>query len=66
MMRTKTISKALEEIWEIKKRIYEEDKDCSVLESLKRAHKVTEQIFRKNPALREKCKCKYGGTNKKP
>lgn len=45
-MKSKTISKALEEIWEIKERIYQEDKDCSILESLKRAHKITEQILK--------------------
>ncbi len=45
-MKSKTISEALEEIWEIKERIYQEDKDCSILESLKRAHKVTEQVLK--------------------
>ena len=45
-MRTKTISKVLEEVWEIKERIYHEDKDCSLLESLKRAHKVAEQVLK--------------------
>lgn len=45
-MKTNVISKSLEEIWEIKERIYEEDKDCSLLESLKRAHNVAEQILK--------------------
>ena len=45
-MRTKAISKAIEEVWEIKERIYQEDKDCSLLESLKRAHKVAEQVLK--------------------
>lgn len=45
-MKTNVISKSLEEIWEIKERIYEEDKDCSLLESLKRAQNVAEQILK--------------------
>ncbi len=45
-MKSKIVLKALEEVWEIKERIYREDKDCSVLESLRRAHKVTEQVFK--------------------
>lgn len=52
-MKSKTISKALEEVWEIKERIYQEDKDCSMLESLKRAHKITEQILKE----RKKSRC---------
>lgn len=51
-MKSKTISEALEEIWEIKERIYQEDKDCSMLESLKRAHKITEQILKERKMSR--------------
>ena len=46
-MKNKYISKALEEVWEIKDRIYEEDKDCSVLESLKRAREATQKVLKK-------------------
>ncbi len=39
-------SKSLEEIWKIKEQIYKEDKDCSLLESLKHTHDVTKQIIK--------------------
>lgn len=45
-MKKNNVSKALEEVWEIKEKIYKEDKDCSVLESLKRAHKAAEKILK--------------------
>jgi len=45
-MKTEAISNALKEVWGLKEAIYQEDKDCSVLESLRRAHRVTEQVLK--------------------
>lgn len=45
-MKTNVISRSLEEIWKIKEEIYKEDKECSLFESLKRAHIVAEQILK--------------------
>ena len=45
MMKVEGDSKALEEILEIKDILYEEDKNCSILESLKRAHEITQKLI---------------------
>ena len=36
----------------IKEEIYKEDKECSLLESLKRAHNITEQILKEKILIR--------------
>lgn len=45
-MKNVAVSDALKEVWKIKEEIYEEDKNCSLLESLNRAHRIAEKIIK--------------------